>query len=219
MARSAVPHRVGWFRAWGAAMLVLAGCTNAAPATVPPAESAAPTLAKSLIAPGASASALPSSEPTPTTYTSNLYGYTVTLPVGWVVVPATIRWDGNSDPGHEEPTVDRMSGPTGHSLADAWAFSLPVTNGLAASAAARLAADAAVHPCPLTAATTTPITIDGTPGLLLARNCEILVLTAITIRNGTAFFFYLQDSSVQAATDAADESVFAGLLASLRLPK
>ena len=219
MARSAVPHRVGWFRAWGAAMLVLAGCTNAAPATVPPAESSGADPGE--VADRSRRECLRVTELR--AHADDIYLKSLRLhgdpPCRLGRGTGDNSLGRHSDPGHEEPTVDRMSGPTGHSLADAWAFSLPVTNGLAASAAARLAADAAVHPCPLTAATTTPITIDGTPGLLLARNCGILVLTAITIRNGTAFFFYLQDSSVQAATDAADESVFAGLLASLRLPK
>ena len=86
-------------------------------------------------------------------------------------------------------------------------------------ASARVAADATAHPCPTTPATTTKITIDGKPGLLLARDCGILVLTALTIQDGRAFLFYLQDSSVDAAADPADEATLARILASMRLPK
>jgi len=133
-------------------------------------------------------------------------------------VPATIRWDGVTDPGHDEPTVDQMSGPSGLTAVAAWAFSQPVTEDLVATAADRLGVDASFHPCPTKAAKTTKITIDGTPGLLFARDCGILVLTALTIRKSTAFFFYMQDSSVQAAADAVDERLFASLLESVRLP-
>lgn len=52
------------------------------------------------------------------------YGYSLTLPPAWHVVPASIPWDGITDPGHLEPTVDQMRGP---SVAVAWAFAAPVT--------------------------------------------------------------------------------------------
>src|SRR4051794_20719718 len=123
MSGSAVPRGLGWLRPCGAALLVVAGCASAPPVKLPASSSAAPTPAESLAAPGLRPSASPTSEPTSTTYTSSLYGYTVTLPPSWVVVPASTRWDGLTDPGHEEPTVDKMSGPTGDSLVDAWAFS------------------------------------------------------------------------------------------------
>jgi hypothetical protein len=154
--------------------------------------------------------------PEPTTYISVLYGYSLTLPPAWQVVPASIPWDGISDPGHLEPTVDQMVGP---SVAVAWAFAAPTTDDLAEFASARIAADATVHPCPATAATTDRITIDGEPALLMARDCGILVLTAITIHDGLAYLFYLQDLSVHAAADPADEAILADLLASVRLPR
>jgi hypothetical protein len=153
--------------------------------------------------------------PGPTTYSSGLYGYSLTLPSGWEVVPALFPWDGTTDPGHLEPTVDRMVGPS----VFVWAFAAPTTEELADYASARIAAEAEVHPCPKKAATTDKITIDGEPALLMARDCGILVLTAITIHDSLAYLFYLQDSSVHAATDPADEAIFADMLASVRLPK
>ena len=56
-------------------------------------------------------------------------------------------------------------------------------------------------------------------GLLMARDCGILVLTALTIQDGTAFLFYLQDSSVNGAADPTAEAILAGLLASVRPPQ
>jgi hypothetical protein len=202
-------------------LVVLAGCSSAGP-TPGSLASAASTIATSpsaIATPSASQTAPPSAEPVATTYTSSFYGYSLTLLAGWQVVPASIRWDGISDPGHDEPTVDQMSGPSGPSISAAWAFSIPVTKDLKGYASERLAADATVHPCPKTAATTTQITIDGTPGLLMTRDCGILVLTALTIKTGAAFVFYLQDSSIHGPTDPTDEATFASMLASVRLPK
>jgi hypothetical protein len=153
--------------------------------------------------------------PEPTTYSSGVYGYSLTLPAAWQVVPASMQWDGIADPGHLEPTVDQFRGP---SVAVAWAFAAPTTAELTDYAAARIAAEAAVHPCPATASTTTKITIDGEPALLMARDCGILVLTAITIHDRVAYLFYLQDSSVDGSTDPTDEAILADLLASVRLP-
>jgi hypothetical protein len=197
------------------ALLLLAGCSSAAPSTPLPPAPAASTIATSA-SPIASAAASPSPEPTPTTYTSTLYGYSLTLPAGWQVVPATTRWDGTSDPGHDEPTVDQMTGP---STAVAWAFSEPATTELTRYAAERVAADATFHPCPKTPATTTKITIDGSAGLLMSRDCGILVLTGLAINGGTAFVFYLQDSSVHGAADPTDEAILASMLASVRLTR
>jgi len=150
-------------------------------------------------------------------YTSGLYGYSLTLPAGWQVVPASTRWDGISDPpGHDEPTVDQMSGPES---AVAWAFSTPpITRDLRAHASERIAADAKAHPCPKTPATTDKITIDGQPGLLMSRDCGILVLTALTIRHGTGFLFYLQDSAIHSASYPPDEAILTAMLASVHLP-
>ncbi len=222
MAGSTAQHRGLQRGASVLVLLVLAGCSSAGPTTPGPSASAASTMATSpspIATPSVSQPESPSAEPTASTYTSSLYGYSLTLPAGWQVVPASIRWDGISDPGHDEPTVDQMSGPSGPSIVAAWAFSLPVTKDLRGYAADRVAADATVHPCPKTAATTTQITIDGTPGLLMARDCGILVLGALTIQKSKAFLFYLQDSSIHSATDPADEATFASMLASVRLPK
>jgi hypothetical protein len=50
------------------------------------------------------------------------------------------------------------------------------------------------------------------------KNCGILVMSAVTIHNGTAFSLYMQDSSVQAAADPDDEAIFRNMIASLQLP-
>jgi hypothetical protein len=101
----------------------------------------------------------------------------------------------------------------------AWAFSEPTTTELTRYAAETVAADATFHPCPKTPATTTRITIDGSPGLLMSRDCRILVLTGLAIHGGRAFVFYLQDSSVQGAADPTDEALLTSILTSVRLPK
>jgi hypothetical protein len=200
-------------------MLVLAGCSSAATTPLGRSAQAAPSIAAS---PSATTPASlrptesPSPQPTSTTYTSSLYGYSLALPAGWQVVPASTRWDGISDPGHDEPPVDQMSGPE---TAVAWAFSTPpITKDLRTYASDRLAADAKAHPCPKTAATTDKITIDGLPGLLMSRDCGILVLTALTIRRGTGFVFYLQDSSIHSASYPPDKMILAAMLASVGLP-
>lgn len=219
MAGSAIHQRAGWRAGSALALLVLAGCSSAAPTTPEPSVSAAPTTATSpspIATPSVSPAASLNPEPSATTYTSSLYGYSLTLPAGWHVVPASIRWDGISDPGAAEPTVDQMSGP---STAVAWAFSTLVTKDLEGYASERIAAEAAVHPCPKTPATTTKITIDGQNGLLMSRDCGILLLTALVIQGGTGFLFYLSDSSIHSAAYPPDEAVLAGMLASVRLPK
>ena len=92
MARFTIRRQAGWRGGSILALLVLGGCSS--------------------VTPGVSPTALPSLEPGASTYISNLYGYSLTLPPGWQVVPASVRWDGISDPGHLEPTVDQMSGPS-----------------------------------------------------------------------------------------------------------
>ena len=215
--RARAHTRARWPGGLVLAMLVLAGCASAAQRTAgPTAELAASVAASPPPTSSASLSPTPSAQPTSTAYTSSLYGYSLRLPAGWEVVPATVRWDGISDPGHDEPTVDQMSGP---STAVAWAFSTPpVTKDLQTYASDRMVADAAVHPCPKTPSKTDTITIDGQPGLLLSRDCGILVLTALTIHRGAGFLFYLQDSDIHSASDPADEATFASLLASVQLP-
>ena len=62
--------------------------------------------------PSVTESAAVSASPTASavTFTSPLYGYTVTLPAGWSATPATKVWDGKGAPGSEDPAVDKFHG-------------------------------------------------------------------------------------------------------------
>ena len=197
-----------------AALLLCAACGSdspgAASSSSQPTSSTSPSAGSSVIA----SAVVESSAPGPTTYTAKYYGYTVTLPVGWSAYDAQGLWDGVSDPGHDELVVDRFLGPD---VALAWGFAAPTTSDLSAYAAARAVSDASFHQCPAEPATVS-ITIDGEPGLLQTKNCGILVMSAVTIHNGTAFSLYMQDSSVQAASDPVDEAIFRNMIASLQLP-
>lgn len=194
-----------------AALLMCAACGSDSPGAV--SSPSPPTFTTSSSA--ESTAVVESSVPGPTTYTAKIYGYTVTLPVGWSVNVARGPWDGVSDPGHDELVVDQFSGPD---VAVAWGFAAPTTTDLRAYAVARAAADASFHQCPAEPATSVSIAIDGEPGLLQMKNCGILVMSAVTIHNGTAFSLYMQDSSVQAASDPDDEAIFRNMIASLQLP-
>lgn len=101
---------------------------------------------------------------------------------------AQTAWDGKGASGHDTPFVDQF---IGSAAPRAWANAAPTTRNLAAFAKERDAADAAEHPCPVTPETSDAITIDGEPGLVQAKDCGILVMNALTIRNGVGFVFYL----------------------------
>jgi hypothetical protein len=160
-------------------------------------------------------------EPTstePTSFTSPLYAYRLTLPAGWTVTAATVRWDGVSAPGHEEPVVDRFE-PPGSSAAF-WAFAGPVSMDLDAFVKDRIAANLRDHGdhCPPDAEVTEPITIAGQPGEFIAWNCGILINQAVTVHGGLGFTLLGRDRGVHAATDPADRATLDQLLESVTLP-
>ena len=97
-----------------AAMLVLVACTSASPAapSSAPAVTAAPSIAVTaspvasvIAATPAPATSAPSTAASPaagpTSFTSAIYGYSLTVPAGWKVIPASAAWDGSGAPFHD----------------------------------------------------------------------------------------------------------------------
>lgn len=199
------------------ALVALAACsggsgTPSAPASVP-------------VTPGAIQAATPAATAKPAvtaassvTFTSPLYGYTITLPVGWAAGAAMLPWDGKSAPSHDDPTVDKFGGPPS---ATAWAHAAPVTVDLDRFVQDNIAWTLRDHgdTCPATAPEKTePIEIGGEPGMLLSWNCGILINQALLVRDGAGFVFVMRDFAVPAATDPADRALFESLLNAVSLP-
>ena len=149
------------------------------------------------------------------TFTSTLYGYSMTVPTGWTAAPARIVWDGDADAGHDTPMVDRMAAPSG---AAAWAYAQPVDTDLETYTASRNLADNVDYDCPLVPETSEPIVIDGEMGVLQSKQCGILVMSVQVIHDGIAYSIYMQDYNVEAASDADDLAVFHEMLDSVDLP-
>ena len=84
-------------------VVAIAACT-AAPASSPD-QPPSVTAAAS-----ASASAPPDE---PTTFTSEAYGYTLTLPAGWTATQAEGSWDPDVMPYPRQPGIDSFRGPAG----------------------------------------------------------------------------------------------------------
>ena len=154
---------------------------------------------------------------TPSTFTSPLYGYRLTLPAGWAAGAAVLRWDGLSQPGYEEPVVDKFGGPPS---ASAFAFAGSVTSGLDAFVQDRIKANARDHgdTCPTTPEVNEPIQIGGQPGVFLAWNCGILINQAVTVHDGVGFAMTMRDMDVQAATNSEDRAILEALLDSVVFP-
>jgi hypothetical protein len=172
-----------------------------------------PSIVAATPRPAASAGAVA----TPSSFTSPLYGYRLTLPAGWTAAPAILRWDGKTQPGSEEPVVDKFGGPRS---ASAFAFAAPVALDLAGFVQDRIAATARDHgdTCPTGPEVDEPIMIDGQPGVFLAWNCGILINLALTVHGGTGFAMTMRDLGVRAATDPTDRALLDTLLASLAFP-
>lgn len=200
------------------ALVALAACSgqsggpSSPPATVAvtPEVTQAPTTAAT-VKPAATATS-------PATFTSPLYGYTITLPPDWAAGAAMLPWDGKSAPGHEEPTVDKFGGPQS---ATAWAQAAPVTVDLDRFVNDTIAWTVRDHgdTCPATAPEKTePIEIGGEAGTLLSWDCGILINQALLVRNGTGYVFVMRDFAVPAATDPADRALFESLLNAVSFP-
>ena len=184
----------------------------------------------------APSSSAPTATPAPTPYavatlfTSPVYQYSVTLPAGWLVIPAQTAWDGTSAVGHDDPIVDQLIGPqvTGRCKSVflcgpiAWAYAAPTTLSLADYVKEQDAADARDHLCSPAPESEIPTQIGGEAGVLESRHCPavdgILVLSARTVHDGVVYTFYLQDPSHDPALEPGDLSDFMALLDAIQLP-
>ena len=202
------------------ALAVVAACsgTSASPSSGP---ASAPSDASQ--ATPSTAVATPSMEPTasvagtPSTFTSPLYGYTLTLPAGWRAATARIQWDGTSQPKYDEPVADRFDGPAS---ASAWAFAGPVTFDTAGFAQDRIVATARDHgdTCPAPPEVNEPIQIGDEAGVLLAWDCGILINQAVIVHDGIGFTLVVRDPGVHAAIDAVHRALMEGVMNSVTLP-
>ena len=153
----------------------------------------------------------------PTVFTSPLYGYTVTVPAGWISGPAMLRWDGTKQPG-PDADADKFVGPE---RLTAWAFAGPFSGDLAAFVADRIAATARDHAdtCPVAEPEINePLEIGGQQWVLLGWNCGALINYAVTVRGGIAYGFVFRDLAVEAASDPDDRALFMSILRSIELP-
>ena len=184
---------------------VLAGCASSAGAHT---ASASPTHSPALAASTPSAAG---------TFASRHYGYTETLPAGWLLVSqATQQWDGKGAPGYEDSVVDLFQGPGG---VQAWVLAAPTKKNLAAYTTATIRAARAAHPSS-PPQTNQAITIGGAPARLLTVTAPagsgFLVEIAVTVHHGTAFVFASLNPSGTAPTDRAG---FRKFLAGITFPR
>jgi hypothetical protein len=153
---------------------------------------------------------------TPPTFRSPLYGYSMLVPPGWTATPATVRWDGASQPSLG-PNVDQLAGP--HLIVLGYAG--PFAGDLAAFVQDRIAANARDHSdtCPSNALQLDqPTTIGGEPGVLLGLNCGARIDQAITVHDGVGYAFTIRDAAFSPALDAADFASVQSMLDSLIFP-
>jgi hypothetical protein len=157
----------------------------------------------------------PSPSARPTTFTSQTYGYSLTLPEGWIGVQASERWDGKGSPGSIDVVADQFSG---FATAESWAFAAPTTKGLGPYARGTIEATLEDHgdTCPAGPVAEHPVEIGGQPGVLLEWDCGLLINQAIAVEKGVGYFFGLRDPSVHSATNPRDRKLFLGLLASVQ---
>ena len=159
----------------------------------------------------------PASPSGPTVFSSPLYGYTVTVPAGWLPAAALIRWDGTRQPGPDAES-DKFAGP---GELTAWAFAGRFKGDLAAFVTDRIAANARDHSdtCPrATPEINEPLQVGGRRWVFLGWNCGAVINQAVTLRGGVAYAFTFRDLGVEAATDPADRAVFLSILDSVELP-
>jgi hypothetical protein len=182
-----------------------------------------------------SGSAAQTSTETATVFTSPIYGYSATITTAWRVVPAQVAWDGQETVGHASETVDQLITPQVAGRCEhvflcgpnAWAFAVPTTQPLDAVAADMDAAEVRDHDCPATPESEEPAEIDGEPAVISVTHCPanapdggLLILRAIALHDGTAFYFLMQDPAQlnQDDLDPLIRSSFEDLIAAVRLP-
>jgi hypothetical protein len=184
--------------------------------------------------PAATQSGEPTTSAAESVFTSPLYGYSATLTAAWRVIPAADAWDGEQEIGHDDPTVDQMISPQVAGRCEhlflcgpiAWAISASTEESLAVVASDMDAMEAADHDCPETPESSEPTEIDGEPALLAATHCPAnapdggqLILRAITIHDGTAYYFWMQDPAHEDALEPSVRSDFEALIAVVDLPR
>ncbi len=161
-----------------------------------------------------SPSPTPSPSAQPKTFTSQTYGYSLTLPKGWIAIQASAPWDGNGSPAFDDVVADQFTGLT---PADVWAFAAPTTKPLGAYVRLTITGTLKDHgeDCPAGPVAQHPIQIGRHPGMLLEWDCGLLINQAVAVHNGVGYFFGLRDPSVKAARNAGDRKLFLGLLDSV----
>ena len=164
----------------------------------------------------ASVSPTPAVSPGPSRFMSPLYHYAVDLPAGWLAREARLPWR-TGMPGYESPVIDVFHRPDGELL---WGFAGSTDLDLAGLTDERIAANLADHgdTCPPKPALREPIDVAGQPGMMLAWDCGLLINMAFTIKDGISYQFVFRDSTIVAATDAADRATFDHFLNAIELP-
>jgi hypothetical protein len=153
------------------------------------------------------------SSPTPSVFTSDRYGYAVSLPSPWALsYKASTTWDGIGSASHEGPYVDQFTAPG----VVAWAVAAATKLTLAEYVTHTEEAANAEHSCPKKPDADEPFKMGGEPGRLLTMHCGILVLIVITIHNGSAVSFAFQSPFGNSNTDAADRALFLSFLKGIR---
>lgn len=207
--------------------LFIGSIVMACSAAVPSAGSDAPSQAAAASPSTVAADARPSNggasppsaspEPTQSTFTSEIYGYSVAVPGGWSPIAATTRWDGISGVSSDSPEVDRW---TSSGTAGAWGSAAPYTKDLKSYTTKTIADTYKYHGqyCTTPPDTQDEITVGGERGTLISWNCGILINIAATVNDGIGYTFGFRDPAVAAATDPTDRGIFLGLLGSVGFP-
>jgi hypothetical protein len=167
-----------------------------------------------VLGPGGGPTASPG--PTPNVFRSPLYHYSILVPPGWTAAPATVRWDGESQPSLG-PNVDQLAGP--HLIV--LGFAGPFAGNLAAFVQDRIAANARDHSdtCPSNALQLNqPTTIGGEAGVLLGLNCGARIDQAITVHDGVGYAFTIRDTAYSSTLDPTDFASAQSMLDSLIFP-
>jgi hypothetical protein len=166
---------------------------------------------------GTGSTPTPTLTASPSTFTSKLYAYSITVPPGWTATWSTSRWDGGGAPDIQGLVNDNFVSPGTAAMVAAAA---PTSKDLATYTADGIAATYAIHKDTCPAAqhpdSVESITIGGEPAKLESINCGILINVAYTVHAGQGYRFTFRDTAVQAATDPVDKATFLAMLASVQ---
>lgn len=230
--------KIPCFLAVASITIVIAGCGAAASAAPSVVDSGAPTPSASVPTASASppddmprpTSASPTAYAAATTFISPLYGYSVRLPAGWTVIPATAAWDGTSVIGHDDSDVDQLLAPRVQNRCaniylcgpNAWALASPTTMSLAQLVAAGDASEHRDHPCPARPESTRRFKVAGVDAVFESKHCEpvtgILVMSVRFVSKGVGYGFFMQDPSRDRDVEPLDRADFMKMLATVSLP-